>query len=161
MSIQMDKGRLDISIEGPISEKNPFFDINPQRFESINLDLTKVTFINSIGVKNWINWIGRSSKESTITLNNCPFVIVNQANIVDGFLPRNATIASFFAPYICDKCSNETTIKLEQNTHFIYATVDAGSITRIPESITCQKCAGVMEPDFIKEKTFSFLKSKI
>lgn len=158
MSTKINGSLIEISLEGPISEKASLFDINLQTFKEIKLNLSKVTFINSIGVKNWILWTCRIPQDAKLYLDECPFVIVNQINIVHGFTPKNAVVTSFLAPFLCDSCSHEQTIKLSQNVHYVYASDQSDSSLKIPENLKCAKCGGTMEPDFILEKTFGFIK---
>nr|BFD68170.1 hypothetical protein HAGR004_31920 [Bdellovibrio sp. HAGR004] len=158
MNTKINGSLIEISLEGPISEKTSLFDINLQTYKEIKLNLSKVTFINSIGVKNWILWTLRVPKNAKLYLEECPFVIVNQVNIVHGFVPQGAAITSFLAPYLCDSCSHEQIVKLSQNVHYIYASDQSQASIKLPEDLKCAKCGGTMEPDFIVEKTFSFLK---
>lgn len=149
---------IEISVEGPISEKASLFEINLQTFKEIRLNMSKVTFINSIGVKNWILWTYRIPADAKLYLDECPFVIVNQINIVHGFIPKNAVVTSFLAPFLCDNCSHEQTVKLAQNVHYFYSSDQSESSLKLPENMKCPKCGGTMEPDFILEKTFGFIK---
>lgn len=158
MSTKINGSLIEISLEGPISEKASLFDINLQAFKEIKINLSKVTFINSIGVKNWILWTCRLPQNAKLYLDECPFVIVNQINIVQGFIPKNAVVTSFLAPFLCEKCSHEETIKLSQNVHYFYTSDQSAASVQIPENLTCTKCRGTLEPDFLLEKTFGFIK---
>ncbi len=150
---------LEVYLEGPISEKTEIFDIKIQNFKNVKLNLAKVTFINSIGVKNWIAWTLRLPTGGKLTLEECPYVIVNQVNTVHGFVPKNTVIASFYAPFLCDECSHEQVIKLENGVHYKYAQHQLPHEVNLPE-LVCTKCGATMEPDFIVEKAFGFLKEK-
>lgn len=150
--------KLELIIEGPISEKTTLFGVNFTEAKKINLNLEKVTFINSIGVKNWITWTLRVPKDAEIKIVKSPYVIINQANIVQGFLQKNMQVDSFYAPFICDECSDEQSILLQRGSDFEYVSENKDSFFKLPENLKCKKCAGIMEPDFIPEKTFAFLK---
>lgn len=150
---------IEVFLEGPISEKTEIFDIKIQNFKDIKLNMAKVTFINSIGVKNWISWTMKMATGAKLTLEECPYVIVNQVNIVHGFVPKSTVITSFFAPFLCDECSHEQVLKLEHGVHYKYAQHQLPHEVNLPEVI-CAKCGAVMEPDFMVDKTFGFLKEK-
>ncbi len=152
--------RHELILEGPISEKTAIFDYNISQATEVDINMEKVTFINSIGVKNWINWAINLSPRCRVSLRKCPYVIVNQVNIVQGFLPHNAKIESFIAPYLCDQCGLEAHILTERGKDYEYATETHPKFARVMTNLPCTKCKGIMEPDFIVEKTFSFLSPK-
>ncbi|MGE5086744.1 MAG: hypothetical protein ACM3MG_10620, partial [Bacillota bacterium] len=97
MEVKVTGTKYELFLEGPISEKTSIYDYNLKNATEVVLDMQKVTFINSIGVKNWILWTMRVPETASMTLLNCPFVIVNQASMVNGFLPARARILSFYA----------------------------------------------------------------
>lgn len=160
MTSKINGKTIEFSVEGAISEKSSLFATFLNNFEDIRINLGKATFINSIGVKNWIEWIGRAPKNARFTLEECPYVIVHQTNIVHGFLPANGKITSFLAPYLCDNCSYEQIIKLSEGTHYTYGTDVTDPTLNTPKGIACPKCKGTMEPDFLEQNTFKFLKLK-
>ncbi|MEK2690813.1 hypothetical protein [Bdellovibrio sp. GT3] len=159
MNYKTNGDAIEIFLEGPISEKTELFDVKIQNFKNIKLNLSKVTFINSIGVKNWISWTVRFSLGTKLVMEECPYVIVNQVNIVHGFVPKGTVIASFIAPFLCESCAFEMTMKLENDVHYKYAVNQLPHEVHLPD-LTCTKCASPMEPDFMVEKIFSFLKEK-
>ncbi|ASD62824.1 hypothetical protein [Bdellovibrio bacteriovorus] len=159
MKTKVTGSTIEISIEGPISEKASLFEASIQAYKEIKLNLSKVTFINSIGVKNWILWTCRIPQDATLYLEECPFVIVNQINIVQGFVPKNSFVTSFMAPFLCEKCSHEQIVKLSKDVHYFYTNDQSPYKIQIPEDMKCAKCGGTMEADFIMDKTFSFLKN--
>lgn len=158
MNTKVNGSTIEIALEGPISEKTSLFDLAIQNYKDIKLNMSKVTFINSIGVKNWIMWTCRIPADARLQLEECPFVIVNQVNIVNGFLPKTARVASFNAPFLCEECSHEHVIKLSENVHYTYASDQSAQTLNLPKDLKCSKCSAELEPDFIVEKTFGFLK---
>ncbi|WP_374033821.1 hypothetical protein ACES2I_14355 [Bdellovibrio bacteriovorus] len=158
MNTKVNGSTIEIALEGPISEKTALFELNIQNYKEIKLNMSKVTFINSIGVKNWILWTCRVPADAKLSLEECPFVIVNQVNIVHGFLPKNARVISFHAPFLCEDCSHEHVIKLSENVHYKYAGDQEGPSLHLPSENKCSRCSAVLEPDFIVEKTFGFIK---
>ncbi|MFV8257764.1 hypothetical protein ACNQKP_08155 [Bdellovibrio bacteriovorus] len=158
MNTKVNGSTIEVALEGPISEKTSLFELNIQNYKEIKLNMAKVTFINSIGVKNWIMWTCRVPTDARLSLEECPFVIVNQVNIVHGFLPKNARVTSFNAPFLCEDCSHEHVIKLSENVHYKYASDHEASALNLPSGSKCSKCSAELEPDFIVEKTFGFLK---
>src|ERR1700692_3874743 len=86
--------KLNLTMGGTIDEDADFTQINLAGANQIEIDLATLKSINSCGIREWIKWMGTASS-ATITFNQCPKVIVDQINMVDGFLPSNAKVASF------------------------------------------------------------------
>lgn len=149
---------LKISVSGYIGENAGLFELNFAGVKKIEIDLSGVSYINSVGVKNWINWTGRFLKALQVEFHNCPSLIVNQVNMVAGFLPNDGTVESLSAPFICDNCNREETIHLKRGTHYHYATMTEG-YKYFPPTVICSKCKGPMELDAVEAKFFNFLKS--
>lgn len=148
---------MKIEVVGPISEKNALFDMTVGSLTEVTIDLSKMTFVNSIGVKNWMTWLYKVPTSSRVYLYHCPLVMVNQASTVAGFLSEYAFIMSFSAPYLCEKCGAEKYITLERGKDFEYALKGAPSWFKAEVEIPCHKCSAALEPDYIVAKTFSFL----
>jgi hypothetical protein len=81
------------------------------------LDLAGITFINSIGVREWCYMQQAAVKARIgIELRRAVEPIVHQLNIVPA--ARGASIVtSFFAPYECDECDREFDMLLDVRTH--------------------------------------------
>jgi hypothetical protein len=152
---------MKISLEGPISENTELFSLPIKSEPLVEVDMQKVTFINSIGVKNWITWTNKIPSQNTVELQFCPTVIANQASSVHGFLPKNFYIKSFYAPFLCPDCSKDTTQLLERGKHFEFATKADAEWVKLPEKIMCPKCKNEMEPDFVEKRMFAFLRKNL
>jgi hypothetical protein len=81
------------------------------------LDLGGVTFINSLGIREWIRMQqAAATAKIGIELLRVAEPIVHQLNIMPA--ARGVSIVtSFFAPYICDDCDQEHTMLLDVRTH--------------------------------------------
>ncbi len=149
---------LQVTVTGYVGENAGLFNLNFAGVKKMTMDLSGVNYMNSIGVKNWIHWAGQFPKTLQIEFHSCPTLIVNQVNMVAGFLPNNGTIESLLAPYACENCSREETIPLKRSVDYEYASMTAGYNFK-PPSIACAKCKSAMELDAIESKFFNFLKS--
>lgn len=152
---------MNIKVTGQIGETNSFFDLPLKDPITIQMDLSEMTYISSIGVKNWISWSTRFPRGSKVVLEKCPFVIVSQASMVAGFAPpEKFTINSFSAPFSCEKCSFEKNEMMRIKVHYDYAANDVAGWLKTPEEMKCPKCAHPMEPDFFIEKVLKVLDQK-
>ena len=81
------------------------------------LDLGGVTFINSLGIRQWIRMQQAAEKAQVrLELVRVAEPIVHQLNIMPA--ARGVSIVtSFYAPYECDECDSEHLMLLDVRTH--------------------------------------------
>ncbi|KYG64765.1 hypothetical protein AZI86_11200 [Bdellovibrio bacteriovorus] len=147
---------MEFHLEGPISEKTEIFSQDVRKATSLTLDLHRVTFINSIGVKNWITWMMSVPTNCKIELRNCPFVIISQINMVQGFLPKTARVQSFFAPYV-DENGDELIRHLTRGVDYEYANGATPAVLTFVENYIDPQTKQEYEPDFVPSKITKFL----
>lgn len=158
MKFQRTGNNLNVQMEGSIGETTPLFNLPLAGLKEIILDMTKVTSINSIGIKQWIFWTNKIPKDCVVKMTNCPFVIGSQASMVVGFTKPNMTIESIRLPYICSECDTEHMREAKMGPDYSYAATGGAAKLTIPETAACPKCGKqAAEPDFLPEKTFKFL----
>jgi anti-anti-sigma regulatory factor len=115
------------------------------------LDLAGVTFINSLGVRDWIRMQTTATESGiAIELRRVAEVLIHQLNMIIA-TRGTARVTSFFAPYACDRCGREESLLLDAVAH-------AGALARLePPPMTCPECAGPMAFNDFPERYFSFL----
>ena len=141
-----------ISISGTIDEDVDFSVYSLGGLNQMELDLNSVKNINSCGIREWIKWLGTNSK-AKMTYVNCPKIIVDQINMVDGFLPQNGKVLSFYVPYYNDESG------AEKNVLFRYGKEFGETGVLPPEKVT-DDTGLAMEMDVIESKYFKFLNKK-
>ncbi len=152
LDVKMDKssGTLNIHMAGTIDEDVDFTQLNLIDAQEIDLELSGVKSINSCGIREWIKWMA-TNKNAKIKFNQCPKVIVDQINMVDGFLPKNGKVSSFFVPYYNDNSGSEKDILFRYGTEFTEGDV------KPPTEIKDDQ-GNEMEMDIIESKYFKFIK---
>jgi hypothetical protein len=158
MKVTRNKDQVHVALEGAIGETTPLFILPMAEIKELTVDMTSVTYINSIGVKHWILWTNKIPRTMSVKLVNCPYVIVSQANIVVGFVPKQMTIESFRMPYVCEECGKEEILTATRGKDYEYPSEGVPKKIAIPEELPCTKCKeGKLEPDFFREKVFKFM----
>src|SRR5258706_9083598 len=77
------------------------------------IDLSEVERINSCGVRDWVNWLGKVEKTGARpVLVECSPAIVAQINLVNNFT-GSGVVKSFYAPYFCPNCDLEKVLLVE------------------------------------------------
>jgi hypothetical protein len=143
--------KAKIMLKGNIDEDASFAGSDLSNVSDITLDLQEVKAINSCGIREWINWIRTAPAGAQITFENCPKIIVDQINMVAGFLPEKAKVRSFYVPYYCDSSGNEKMVLFREGQEF------KGSDIFAPEEVKDDETGEFMEMDVIEAKYFKFL----
>lgn len=152
LDVKIDKNseKLNIHMSGTIDEDVDFTQMNLVEAQEIDLELSGIKSINSCGIREWIKWMA-TNKNAKINFNQCPKVIVDQINMVDGFLPQNGKVSSFFVPYYNDNSGSEKNILFRYGTEFTEGEVK-------PPSEIKDDLGNEMEMDIIESKYFKFVK---
>jgi anti-anti-sigma regulatory factor/predicted RNA-binding Zn-ribbon protein involved in translation (DUF1610 family) len=115
------------------------------------LDLAGVTFINSLGVRDWIRLQSAAAAAGlAVELRRVSEVLVHQLNMIIA-TRGNASVRSFFAPYACDACGREEALLIDT------AEAAAGLARLEPPARTCPECGAAMAFNDFPERYFSFL----
>lgn len=147
-----DNDRTTLHLVGVIDEDVDFTKFSLSGYPSMEIDLSLVKGINSCGIREWIKWI-RTAGEAPITYIKCAKLIVDQINMVDGFLPATGKVRSFYVPYYSDKNGTEKNILFQYGTEFSESGV-------IPPESVLDADGSPMEMDVIEAKYFRFISKK-
>ncbi len=117
----------------------------------LTLDLANVTFINSLGVRDWIRMQAAAQQGNVaVELRRVAEPLVHQLNMIIA-TRGNAKVTSFFAPYACDACGREDSLLID-------AVANGAELARLePPPMTCPECAAPMAFNDFPERYFSFL----
>ena len=143
-------GFTTVEFFGEIDENTDFAELRKRLNGSVVFHLAEVRRMNSCGVREWVNFVRDLPNVEELTFSHCSPAIVTQLNMIYNFR-GDARIRSFYAPYVCDECSNEQEKLLDVQSQF-----PNGSTNRVPTH-TCEKCQKPMEFDDLPERYLSFL----
>lgn len=152
LKINKNADAAKIIIAGTIDEDVDFAEYSIAGLNQMEFDLNSVKSINSCGIREWIKWLGTNSK-AKMTYVNCPKIIIDQINMVDGFLPTNGKVLSFYVPYYNDESGSEKNVLFRHGNEF----TDTG-VT--PPGKVVDDTGNPMEMDVIETKYFKFLNKK-
>ena len=149
---------LSLTLAGVIDERSEFPVIDASKYKNIDFDLKLLEYINSIGIRDWVNWIEPLSKKCQISMRNCPKRLVQQFNLVNGFLPKGTHVFSLYVPYFCEKCNFEKSFLFRVGSE---VKLEAGKVSLnvdIKKFKDCKVTDCELEIDGSEEKYFQFLK---
>jgi hypothetical protein len=149
---QPEGSRLVLKVSGGVDEDANFQPVDVGTFKQVVLDLSDVNAINSVGIREWIKWVKGLPGNVQLSVRRCPKIIVDQINMVSGFLPPSAVIESFYVPYYSDATGSEKMVLFEKDKQY-----KDGELTP-PEDVK-DDSGEPMEMDVIEAKYFKFLKN--
>lgn len=154
-NIQLNKNgdQFVIQLTGAIDEEVNLSSDLLNGAKSFIFDFNKVESINSCGIREWIRWLAPHNTKSII-YKNCPKIIVDQINMVDGFLPNSGTVESFFVPYYSEESGEE------KHVLFSYGKEYGEDGIHYPAQVVDSK-NHEMELDVIENKYFRFLQKQL
>lgn len=146
-----DGAKLIVTLAGSIDEDAILTSIAFDGSAEIVLDLEKVSAINSCGIREWIKWLKANAAGAKVTYRHCPKIIVDQINMVAGFLPENGNVESFYVPYFNEGSGTEKMILFKSGKEY-----QGGNVN--PPAEVKDDSGEVMEMDVIEAKYFKFIK---
>jgi ABC-type transporter Mla MlaB component len=141
-----------LALAGSIDESAALHElISRARNGHLTLDLAAVTFINSLGVRDWIRMQAQAQKTGLVVeLRRVAEPLVHQLNMIIA-TRGNARVSSFYAPYACDACGREESLLIDAIAHH-------ERLVRLdPPPQTCPECGAQMAFNDFPERYFSFL----
>lgn len=148
------RGVSYVKLAGVVDEDNQLGELVDQiGAGTVVIDLAEVERINSCGVRDWVNWLGRvEAKPAKVVLVECSPPIVAQINLVTNFV-GGGTIKSFYAPYFCAECNQEKVLLVDVAD---VAGARTGEVD--PPTCRCDDCDLVMDFDDLPDSYFAFLR---
>ncbi len=143
-----------LRLEGVIDEHNGLAQITDHLgpSDTLAIDLGGIKRLNSVGVRDWVNWLrALRVKYRAVIIFDPPPSVMNEVNFVKNFA-EGAYITTFYAPLFCARCQKEESRLLE--THRI----KNGSGLSVP-SFSCEQsdCENTLDDD--PESYFSFIRT--
>jgi ribosomal protein S27AE len=159
----MKLGRLDVTVgddehgsrvtfAGRIDDTSPLGDLANQLSGDVAIDTDGVTFVNSIGMREWIRLLRALRDKGTVTLERVADVLITQMNLIPD-LGKNVRIVSFHAQYVCGKCGAEVAPVVD-------AVANAELLRKMKmPSVPCPECGAAMELADFPERYLLLFKS--
>jgi hypothetical protein len=149
MEVKDSEGTDFITLCGVIDEEAKF-KVPPKKSSSIALDLESVEYINSCGIREWINWMNDNlGHYNEVHIHNCPHHIIEVANVVNSFFTDKCKVFSFYAPYYVQDVDDVFYKLFEKSADFPSCTLE------LPEKLDTPNGEG--ELDIIADKFLKFL----
>lgn len=139
-------------LSGAIDEHSQLMELLGQaRGGKLVLDTGGITFINSLGVRDWIRMQASATQQGiAIELRRVAEVLIHQLNMIIA-TRGTSRVTSFFAPFACDACGREESLLIDAVAH-------AAELAQLqPPAMKCPECSAQMAFNDFPERYFSFL----
>ena len=150
VEIEEQGDQVTYHLSGQIDEDANLEQMVDNTKSKIIFDLDQVKMINSCGIRDWGEFQNKIYDSIKIIYLRCPQVIVEQLNIIKGFIKEGGVVESFYAPYYNNKTDSEVKILLK---------VDEVEGTSAP--VKFDEHGNELEFDEIELQYFNFLKNQI
>lgn len=145
------KGEIcEVVLSGVIDDSFPADKLVLPTDKTIEINLNNVNMINSLGIREWIKFIN-SIQSKNVSISYCPKIFIDQVNMVQGFLPTQFKVKSFYVPYF-----NEDD-DIEKNVLYVSGK-DFGEGFLNIQSTVSHESGAVLDIDVMEQKYFKFLK---
>ena len=148
--VRKDGERTRVVLRGDFTEATRFDELLPQMVGRITFDMAQVTYMNSLGVRAWCEFL-RQARIQGYEFHACSVPFILQASMVRDVIGRG-TVTSFFAPFHCIGCDHQEERLLQS------AAILASSLE--PPVFKCPSCGGALEFDDLPERYFAFLEDE-
>ena len=146
-----DTGRTRLHLAGYLDEAAHLPSPADKQFRyPVEIDISGVLLVNSIGVRNWMKFIQPLSERGDVVLVRCPEVMVRQFSMIHGSLAK-AKVRTLLAPYRCSVCGAPEDKELSMGVD-----VDPANPTAQPPIKPCGECNDKSLFDDVPEMYFSF-----
>ncbi len=154
LDIRDEGGRRHIWIRGEIDEDFDASQLRGAFTSDVVLHLEDVRSISSCGIREWISFMSDLPKGIKLEFEKCSIAITRQFGMLSNFRGPGV-IRSFYAPYYCDECDEETERLLVVDADF-----SQGGVPVAPER-QCDDCDCKLEFDGVERVYFSFLREAV
>ena len=113
-------------------------------------DFKGIDYVNSLGLRVWVNFFNSFQEGKVITFRNCTPDIIMQINMVASF-SKGATIESFIGRFMCMECDSE-------KDYLFDGKKSREALLGECSTITCENCDVPMELETDEESFLEFKK---
>ena len=152
--INSEKDRQKVAFCGSLTEESAqsLKPLLSHAGENFIFNFKGIDYVNSQGVKNWINFLRAFEVGRNIVFEECPVYIVVQINMIKRF-KGSAVINSFFSDFNCESCDHEQSVLFDARQGYEKLVEEA-------EAVRCERCNSGMELEGSIDFYFDFLKPK-
>ena len=117
----------------------------------VTIDTSGITFVNSVGMREWIRLVRALREKGPVTLERVADVLMTQMNLIRE-LAGSVQITSFHAQYVCPSCGHESAPVVDAVAH-----ADVLRTMKAPK-LPCPECGAAMDLGDFPERYLSIFR---
>jgi hypothetical protein len=143
-----------IILAGPVDESatNTLISLKNLPNGPYIFNLIGLSGINSIGVRNWLNFMKEFQIQHEVRFSNCTVEFIRQVNMIPPFIGKGK-IESFFAQFYCETCEDSFDV-------LFYSTTPLDDLNSSLSSQRCKTCSSISECVESPDEYLRFLPQK-
>lgn len=151
-SVQKEGEWARVLLAGPITEyaKDTLQKLSEESVTQCILDLGKVSFANSAGIRDWAYMLKDFRSGRTVVFENVPDELVRTMNMVLGFR-QGLPVRSVQRIFCCDSCNHDFLVSLSLGTDYFEQVIPA------PMNRPCPRCQKIVPALDAEDDFFMFL----
>jgi anti-anti-sigma regulatory factor len=150
--LEKTSGGLRLSFIGAITEDADLKPLVAELSGEVAIDLSEVSRINSVGVREWIDFVRECERANVrLLFDRCSPAVVAQMGMISNFFGVNGQVRSVYVPYHCDNC---------QHDQLRLVDVSAGLRDSLDAPIPCPQCKEEMAFDDLPE-TYAIFRARM
>ena len=140
-----------VIFSGPINENigNNLARLAHEVGKNVTFVLKDIEYINSIGIRCWLEFLRNFEEGRTIVYTECAPDIISQINMIPQ-LAGNATVTTFYGTLACPACETERLCLFD-------AADGHRALLERAKGQSCEKCKGQLELEEDADAFFNFL----
>ncbi len=150
---------LELVLIGYMDEQTVLPDVSKfSNHTKLIINFGRVNAVLSMGVKEWVRFAEKLEQQPhlNVEFKNCSKQVIDQINLVKGFLPKNANVSTLFVPIYCNTCSR--TFKVSRKTESIKEEINkVVAAMEVPDCDKFPTCKETFELECNPEAYLKFL----
>jgi hypothetical protein len=148
---------IEIQLSGSISTDADFPQLRARLSQRIVFDCDGLEVLTPVGATAWSHWMRAFDERQQFVFRFLHERVVRVFSQINGFLPRESTIESFYVPYQCESCNHEDELLARRGKEYIEAVGGHPARLNMPATLNCQHCKNQMNLGVWESKYFRFL----
>ena len=146
-----------IEMSGDLGDDVEFPNKKFRLSQRIIFNCENLRHLSSFAMQKWSRWMKSQDTRQQFVFRMVPPRTIDIFNMIDGYLPDESIIESFYVPYECESCGHEELLLARRGREFVEALGHNAPKLLLPQEINCPKCKSGMKLGVWEAKFLRFL----
>ncbi|MGK5095082.1 hypothetical protein WDW89_24115 [Deltaproteobacteria bacterium TL4] len=127
---------ITVALNGIINEEFDYKqlanELKEANVETLRLNLQNIRRINSMGIREWFNFLKEVAWSGSVVLSECSLIFTEVLSQIEE-MGHGSTIESCYLPVWCNDCEEEFELRIDMTV----------SLSQQPQEVLCPDCSAV------------------